>query len=172
MKQNKDAVWPLVLRLVTGVRTDPGTRTHMISYVCAWGSLLLILHWNTHLIFLVGTSVPGSQYSRYDFFFFGFKTYGATHAGRILYDTNRKRENSRLWLFEVKVIVLLDRSRAWTILMGRRLWIACGDATVVSHSWLAFFVTNSQLTQANDVFVYTLDRSTSTWYVLCRSSRS
>ena len=30
MKQNKDAVWSLVLLLGTGVRA----RTHMISYIC------------------------------------------------------------------------------------------------------------------------------------------
>jgi len=39
-------------------------------------------------------------------------TCGATHAGRILFDTKRKRENSRVWPFEVRVMLLLDRSRA------------------------------------------------------------
>ena len=54
-KQNKDAVWSLVLLLVTG----ESTRTNMISYtICVWGLLLLIFHWNTFFIFFcryVGT---------------------------------------------------------------------------------------------------------------------
>ena len=103
--------------------------------------------------------------SRYDFFFRLQLTCGATYSGRILFDTKRKRENSRVWPFEVRVMLLLDRSRAWIILMGTPLWIACGHTTVVSHNWLAFIVTNSQLTQADDVFVYMSDRSRSMYYV-------
>jgi len=59
---------------------------------------------------------------------------GVCLAGRILFDTKRKRENSRVWPFEVRVMLLLDRSRAWMILTGTQLWIACGHTTVVSHS--------------------------------------
>ena len=103
-------------------------RTHIISYVCTWGLLLLIIHWN--ISFFCRYLVVGS---RYDFFFSVSIVCGATHAGRILFDTKRKRENSRGWLFEVRVMLLLDRSRTWTILSGTKLWIACGHNTVVCH---------------------------------------
>ena len=49
--------------------------------------------------------------SRYDFFF-GFNNMPrntSTNAGRILFDTKRKRENSRVWPCEVRVMLLLDR---------------------------------------------------------------
>ena len=59
---------------------------------------------------------------------------GATHAGRILFDTKRKRENSRVWPFDVRVMLLLDISRAWMIPTSTQLWIECGHTTVVSHS--------------------------------------
>ena len=56
-----------------------------------------------------------SFFSRYlvvgTIFFSVSITRGATHAGRILFDTKRKHENSRVWPFEVRVI-LLNRSRA------------------------------------------------------------
>ena len=39
-------------------------------------------------------------------------TWGAKHAGRILFDTKRKCENSRVWPFEVRGMLLLDRSQA------------------------------------------------------------
>ena len=39
-------------------------------------------------------------------------TYGATHAGRILFDTMRKCENSRVWPLEVRVMLLFDTSRS------------------------------------------------------------
>ena len=38
-------------------------------------------------------------------------TYGATQAGRIMFDTKRKRENSHVWPFEARMMLLLDRSR-------------------------------------------------------------
>ena len=47
------------------------------------------------------------------------------------------------------------------IFTGIKLGIACGHTTVVPHSWLAFFVINSQLTKAGDKFVCTSDRSRS-----------
>ena len=52
VKQNKDAVWSLVLLLVSGARADPKysysyTSKYMIWYVCTWGLFLLIFHWNT-----------------------------------------------------------------------------------------------------------------------------
>ena len=62
-------------------------------------------------------------------FFLVSITCGATRAGRILFDTNPKRENSHLWTFEVRVMLLIDRSRAWTILTGTHVWIACGHTT-------------------------------------------
>ena len=69
MEQNKDAVWPLVLLLVNGCVLIQSTRTHMISYVCTWGLLLLILHRNI----LFFKSVPGSRYEySVRLFFFGF----------------------------------------------------------------------------------------------------
>ena len=114
-----------------------------------------------NFIYLVSTwySVVGTIFCS------GWITCGATHAGRILFDTTQKRENSRVWPFEVRVMLLLDISQAWMILTGTQMWIACGYTTVVSHNWLAFFVTNLQLTQADDVFVYTSDRSRSMYYV-------
>ena len=69
--------------------------------------------------------------SRCDYFSVS-TTCGATHAGRILFDTKRQRENSRrVWPFKVRVMLLLDRSRAWMILTSTQLWIACGHTTVV-----------------------------------------
>ena len=110
------------------------TYVHMISYICTWGLLLLVFHWNTYFIFLVGTSVPNLVVgSRQDIFFSVSITYGNTHAGRILFDTKRKRENSRVWSFEVRVMLLLDRSRALMILTGAQLWVACGHTTTVVY---------------------------------------
>ena len=92
-------------------------------------SLKYVLH------FLVSTSVPGSRQSE-RFCFSASITCGATYASRILFDTKRERENNRVWPFEVRVMLLLltDRSRAWMILTGTQLRIACGHTTVVSHS--------------------------------------
>ena len=71
--------------------------------------------------------------SRYDFFSVSIAR-DARPASRILFDTKQNRENSRVRSFEVRVMLLLDRSRAWMILAGRQLWIACGHTTVVYHS--------------------------------------
>ena len=80
--------------------------------------------------------------------------------------TKRKRENSRVWPFEVRVMLLLDRSQA-----------SVNDShgyTTVNFVWPHYssvsqlagvFVTNSQLTQADHVFVYTSDRARSMYYV-------
>ena len=83
--------------------------------------LLLIFYWN--ILFLVDTW-SSVVVSRYDCFSVSI-TCGATHAGRILFDTKRKRENSGVWPFEVRVMLL--RSRAWMILAGTH------HTTVVSH---------------------------------------
>ena len=126
-KLNKDAVWSLVQLLVTGVRADP-----KYSYSHVWyhmyvreDLLLLIFYWN--ILFLVDTW-SSVVVSRYDCFSVSI-TCGATHAGRILFDTKRKRENSGVWPFEVRVMLL--RSRAWMILAGTH------HTTVVSHRYLA-----------------------------------
>ena len=82
-------------------------------------------------LFLVGTwYVVGSRYD----FFSASLTCGATHAGRILFDIKRKRKDSCVWCFEVRVTLLLDRSRSWMILTGAQLWNACGHTTVVYHT--------------------------------------
>ena len=125
MKQNKDAVWSLVLLLVTGVRADPKySYYHMyVREDCySWFFVEIVHFFSRYLV--VG--------NRYDFFF-RFQ-YHPAHAGRMLFDTKRKRENSRVWPFEVRVMLLIDRSRAWMILTGTQLWIARGHTTVVSHS--------------------------------------
>ena len=72
---------------------------------------MLIVHRNMYVFhFFSRYLVVGS---RYESFFSVSITCGATHAGRIfLFDTKRKRENSRVWLFEVRLMLLLDRSRA------------------------------------------------------------
>ena len=44
------------------------------------------------------------------------------------------KDNSRVWPFELRVMLLLDRSRARRILTGTQLWIGCGHTTVVPHS--------------------------------------
>ena len=64
-------------------------------------------------------------------------TCGAAHAGQIIFTTKRKRENSRVWPFEVRVMLLFDRSRAWMIIMGTQLRIAYGHTTNSGISQLA-----------------------------------
>ena len=66
--------------------------------------------------------------SRYDWFFVSTKC-DATHAGRSLFNTKRKRQNGRVWFLKVRVMLLLDISRAWMILTGTKLGIACGHTT-------------------------------------------
>ena len=85
-----------------GCVLNQSTRTHMYVEDCYFRLFVEIFH------FVVGTwySVVGTT------FFSVSITCGATHAGRILFDTTRKRENSRVWPFEVRLMLLLDRSRA------------------------------------------------------------
>ena len=97
------------------------TRTHIISYVCTWELLLLISHWNISF----PSRYNGSRWS-VRFFFSVSITCAAT--GRSLVDTKRKREKSRVWHFEVRVMLLLDRPRARIILTGIRY-------TIVSCGW-------------------------------------
>ena len=107
MTQNKDAVWSLVLLLVSGVRADP-KYSYSYDIVCMYVRIVTFDFLLKCFIFLVGTrlSVVGT------IFFSASITCGATHAGRILFDTKRKHENSRVWPFEVRVMLPLDRSRA------------------------------------------------------------
>ena len=132
---------------------------HMIPYACTWGIFWIfieIVHFFSRYL------VVGSRYV----FFSVSITCGATHAGRILFDTKRKRENSRVWPFEVgdaavRQVASMNDSYGLTI-------VNCVWPQYNSISQLAgvrFFVTNSQLTQADDVFVYTSDRSRSMYYV-------
>ena len=97
MKQNKDAVRSLVLLLVTGVRADP-------KYSQSYYIICTYIHEDCYFWFVVEIFHFFSRYlvvsSRYVFFSVSI-TCGATHAGRILFDTKRKRENSRVWPFEV-----------------------------------------------------------------------
>ena len=59
----------------------------------------------------------------------------------------------------VRQIASMNDSYGYTVVNCVR------HTTVVSQSWLASFVTNSQLTQADEVFKYTSDRSRSICYV-------
>ena len=107
-------MWSLVLLLVTGVRADP---KYSYSYdirmyvriVTFDFSLKYVFHFCSRYL-VVGTIVFSVSI-----------TCGATHAGRVLFDTKRKRENSRVWPFEVRVMLLLDRPRACMILTGTQL---------------------------------------------------
>ena len=109
MKQNKDAVWSLVLLSVTGGRADP-KYSYSYDIICMYVRIVSFDFSSKYVFhFSVGTVVVGS---RYDFFSSVSITCGATHVGRILFDTKQKRENSRVWPFEVRVMLLLDRSRA------------------------------------------------------------
>ena len=123
-----------ILLLVTGVRADPNTRIQMISYVCRWGLLIFfIFHWNTYFIIL-----HGRRYLVVGTIFFSVSIpCSATHAGRICAIRSGKLKTAAcgVWPFEViRVMLLLDRSRAWMILTGTQLWVPCGHTTVVSHS--------------------------------------
>ena len=97
----------LVLLLVTGVRADP-KYSYSYDIACMYMRIVTFDSSLKYFIFLVGTwySVVGT------IFFSVSITCGATHGGRTLFDTKRKRENSRVWPFEVRVMLLLDRSRA------------------------------------------------------------
>ena len=115
--------------IVTGVRADPKhSYSHMISlknvYVYEdcyfWFSFKCFIFFGRYLV--VGTVVG-------IFFFSVSMTSGATHTGQILFDTKQQRENSRVWPFGVRVMLLLDRSRAWMILTATQLWIA------FAHMW-------------------------------------
>ena len=131
MKQNKYAVWSAVQRLVAGVCWSKVTKVLVLMYIwyhmyvredCYFRFFIEIFHFFSRYL-VVG--------SRCDYFSVS-TTCGATHAGRILFDTKRQRENSRrVWPFKVRVMLLLDRSRAWMILTSTQLWIACGHTTVV-----------------------------------------
>ena len=107
MKQNKDGCdvvsCTTFLLLVTGVRADPKySYSYDIIHIRFDFSLKYVCHFFSRYL-VVG--------SRYDFFSVSIAC-GATRAGRILFDNKRKRENSRVWPFEVRVMLLLDRSRA------------------------------------------------------------
>ena len=97
------------LLLVTGVRADP---KHSFSYdiIRIYGRILTfdfsLKHASHFFVRYLLVGVVGT------IFFSVSMTCGATHAGRILFDTNQKRENSRVWSFEVRVMLLLGRSRA------------------------------------------------------------
>ena len=91
-------------------------------------------------------------------------TYGATHAGRILFDTMRKCENSRVWPLEVRVMLLFDTSRSMNDSYGYTI-VNCVWPHYSSILQLAGVVCISQLTQAGDVFVFTSGRSRSMYYV-------
>ena len=104
-------MWSLVLLLVTRVRADP-KYSYLYEIICMYVrvvtfdfSLKYVFHFFSRY---VGTWVVDSWY---DFFSVSI-TCGATHAARIWLDTKRKRENSRVWPFEDRVMLLLDRSRA------------------------------------------------------------
>ena len=147
------ACWSKVLVLI-----------YMISYVRTWGLLLLIFHWN--ISFFFRNLVVGSRYH----VFFSFSiTCGPTNAGRILFDIKWKRENSRMWPFRVRVMLLLDRSRSWMILTGTPLWIACGHTS--STSQLDGVYCNKLTADAGRrrICIYV---GQITIYALCRSSRS
>ena len=99
----------LVLLLATGVRAD---RTYSYAYaiirmyvriVTFDFSLKYVFHFFSRYLVVS---------SRYDCFFSVSITCGATHAGRILFDTKRKRENRSVWPFEVRVMMLLVRQIA------------------------------------------------------------
>ena len=105
VKQNKDAVWSLVLLLVAGVCADP-------KYSYSYDIIRMNVREDCYFWFFIENFhffslylVVGSRYEKNSVSI----TCGATHAGRILFDTKRKRENSRVWPFEVRVMLLLDR---------------------------------------------------------------
>ena len=94
MKQNKDAVWSLVLLLVTGVRADP-KYSYSYDIICMYVRIVTFDFSLKYFIFLVGTwyLVVGSGYD-FVFSFDNMRRNGATHVGRILSDTKRKRETA------------------------------------------------------------------------------
>ena len=103
------------LHLVTGVRADPNY-SYSYDIICMYvrivtfdSSLKYVFHFFSRYVgtwYQVVGMVVGTV------FFSVSITCGAKHAGRIYFDTKRKRENSCVWPFEVRVILLSDRSRA------------------------------------------------------------
>ena len=93
MKQNKVAVWSLVLLLVTGVRADPKYSysydiiSMYVRIVTFDFSLKYVFHFFSRYL------VVGSRYV----FFSVSITCGATHAGRILFDTVMVAGGFWLW---------------------------------------------------------------------------
>ena len=84
MKQNKDAVWSLVLPLVTGVRADP-KYSYTYDIICLYVrivtfdfSLKYVFHVFSRYLVVVSRYKKIKTISR---------RCGATHAGRILFDT-------------------------------------------------------------------------------------
>ena len=107
-KQGCGVVYCKTLLLVSGVRADP-KYSYSYGIICMHVRIVAFdFSLKCYISFFRQYLVVGSRYVSFSVSI----TCGATHAGRILFDTKRKRENSRVWPFEVRVMLLLDRSRA------------------------------------------------------------